>query len=112
MTDPRPILRRARIRLHCPERWTQGASARLDDGRHCHPEDPAATSHCVVGAIQHLTAPTGANSDMFYAATTHLQRTLARTISDPWLTIWNDDPRTTHQDILDALDDAIRTEPR
>ena len=110
MTDPRPILRRARAILAAPSRWTQKGLARTVNDTPCSPESPYAYSYCLVGAIQRASNTPGLGG--FPNAFMHLDDTIGRIHGGHTIGRWNDREDTTHADVLAILDEAIQTEPR
>lgn len=100
MTEPTTveILRAARALIATPDQWTQGTVARDKNGRRAHPESPAARQWCAAGAC----IATGAG----IAAGCALDA-VARSKGHLFVTAFNDDPDTTHTDVLALYDRAI-----
>lgn len=100
ITDPRvvDVFLAARDAVG-PDTWTQGTMNRDGGGR---PSTPATSSRsCVMG---HLLRATYLGSGEFSEAITLLVK--AADIDTGTLTMWNDDPGRTWQDVWDALDAA------
>jgi hypothetical protein len=87
-----------RALLTPPEHWTKGASQRDANGNKCHPGD--AVCWCLVGALYYIAPP-----DL--DAGWHAARLLEDNIPHKRIDIANDDPSTTHADVLHWLDVAI-----
>ena len=83
-----------------PERWTKGAYARDSKGRIIFGDDKKAVCFCTIGAHQHVLG----DGDSWYSddVDSMFERIGIQIVSE-----WNDDPSTTHADILAKLDEAI-----
>ena len=96
------ILRKARTLIAAPENWTTCASHRKVGG---------VESYCASGAITAATAVLPSN--LASVKRRNLEdRVAARTyltdaIGQPGLTSWNDHPKRTHAEVLEAFDSAI-----
>jgi hypothetical protein len=108
------VLHRMRARLESPSAWVQGSLARGTDGRSCKALDDRACAWCLIGAIAVELRDTPWGDPRGVA------QELAVTVGLPALTLgltlagWNDDPRRTHDEVLDAIDETIarlRTRP-
>ena len=99
---PREILIGARALIAEPENWCQDVSARSSINRAVDPDDPAACRFCALGAIIRV----GGYSEARYAATTLLDDEEM----EMGVTVFNDAPGTTHDDILALFDRAIEKE--
>ena len=108
-------LETARALIAEPGTWTQNANARRPDGNDCGPLDPRAGAYCAIGAltcagrhdrdrrphalaVRRLAVAIG-------AATPHQDRNVQSDCNA--IAVWNDDPETTHADVLAAYDAAI-----
>lgn len=92
------ILKAAQELISIPERWTKGGSARDNLGRVVYAASPAACCWCAFGAVSRMGCP---ELDWYLVAAAGL---------DPDATGiagFNDDPATTHADILALFDRAI-----
>jgi hypothetical protein len=91
------------------ERWIQGTLARNKDGVDVEPRGPEAVQFCMLGAAYHvcrdnLKGRTGAFHDKVSCIVQHMPR-YDRTSNT---TTFNDDPRTTYEDIMAMLDQVER----
>lgn len=93
-------LRAARALIDTPEKWTQGAYALDANGKSTDPKSDVAVCFCISGAFWRIDWDKGA-PDGFSA----FKRAAGRYPVD-----FNDDPGTTHADILAAFDKAIAAE--
>lgn len=97
----RDVLARARVRLDGGSAWCRGAVAKNPDGA---PVDAGGVEACawdVLGAIIAETGPEAGWSDRVYFATNEVA---ARLVASPFdgraaVTAWNDDRRTTWNDV-------------
>lgn len=87
--------------------WCQRAAARSATGEPCGPRDPHAVAWCISAAIYYGAAPT--NFQSHFEAEKLVRASLGFDL-DPQkrdsITIWNDDPARTVEDVLYALRDA------
>lgn len=90
----------AREKIKTPEKWTQGAYARVASGDSTAYRDPAATAYCAFGAIC-AAAPSAWDEGGCVLA---LRATRARDS----LVRWNDAPGRTHAEVLALFDKAIQ----
>lgn len=83
--------------LHAKSRWTKGALARDKDGNwnEC---EKSAISFCTLGACCRV------NGRFRNKAIMTIQRVLRGSIL-----VWNDDPKTTHADVMRVLKAAIQS---
>ncbi len=95
------ILRAARERISDPARWTKHVEARNASGKECFPQSETAVCWCGVGAIWAESFTSDWDVDRMTAQMT-LAAMTKRSVSD-----FNDDPTTTHADVLAAFDKAI-----
>lgn len=101
MTSPREALERAKAHLRDESVWSRGYIARTAFGAPCMPNARCARAWSVRGALH--AANTNVDA-VFYAERALLAALPAthRTLGD-----FNDDPATTHADVLALLDRAI-----
>ena len=81
-------------------RWCQGAFAKNFDGDKTKSIDPSACSYCIMGAIRHQ-----ANDD--FTAVLKTWKYIESVIGTSAIAIWNDDPKRTHNEIIETLKQAI-----
>src|SRR5262245_20271520 len=118
MTLAIEILRDTRILLGDPAHWTKGHYARTASGDPCGPNYPGAACWCPAGALYRVAfgiepiplPPSQRNPVRNQARIDALCAVKAvvgtRTAAFPGP--FNDDPETTHADLLNAVDKAIR----
>lgn len=108
--------------LDRPARWIRGIGAADKDGRECAPGHKAATCFCLYQAMLHASGHTGDENermrtpglrDVHEAIQRHLRkrdRTVGYHRQNPnpgaLVVAWNDDMRTSHDDVLEVLSDA------
>jgi hypothetical protein len=98
------ILKKAKKLIADPQHWTRGASARNAQGRGVIWNNPGAVSFCSIGALHHAAGPVKKDWRAVDRAFLMLKRAAeTRDIAD-----FNDDPKTTHTDVMVAFDKAIR----
>lgn len=104
MTTTIEILVAARALLADPARWTKGESARDLRGKEVPPNYPSAVCWCMTGALNKVVRSPCMwfKSEAVLSAAELLETTVASEI-----TSFNDNPATTHADVLRALDAAI-----
>lgn len=103
MIAPVDILRAARGILSDESRWTKGFFARLPDGRTCFPFNRRAACFCAFGALQRAAGY--ADPDVLLPS---LAVEASALLNAPGgLAVFNDDPKTTHADVLALFDAAI-----
>lgn len=94
------ILIAARAVIGEPKAWIKGMNARAADGIEVDSHDPNAVCFCALGAVNRVTERFGDG---------HCARdALREAINDFSIDNWNDDPETTHADVLAAFDKAIK----
>lgn len=96
------VLKKVRALLSNPDRWTKGEMARNMFGAPIDPAGPNVTCWCIMGAVHHET-----NDDPFLAGSAYQivrAQLQGRSVSE-----FNDDPTTTHADIMAILDKAIKS---
>lgn len=97
------ILTNARAKIERPETWIKGDDARDAVGKVVTPNDAAACQFCaygalLAGAIGHVGVSAAYGCLMALKPTSEMHDGLQD---------YNDDPATTHRDILDLFDKAI-----
>lgn len=92
--------------LATPERWTQGTSAREETGLPCPVSSPIAVAWCMQGAFLRLM-DAAAVFDRAIRANRNAVDLLEVAIGRRWVTA-NDDPSTTHADVLAWIAEARR----
>lgn len=103
---PLEILIAARAKIAEPERWTKGTFSRNAEGEPCAVDwGPAAVCWCALGAINATTNKMHQLYELKSAAKDALA--LAVSPSHDSVAYFNDDPATTHADVLAAFDRAI-----
>ena len=121
MKTAKEILEGARALLADPDRWTQKATARADNGRQVRPSDPAAVCWCMGGALAVVTlkalwehergSPEWKVMEESWERAIELVNVSSNTISGNsdrfGMIALNDDSRTEHGHVLQALDLAI-----
>ena len=86
--------------LEYEARWMKGEYARKLDGNYCSPLDDDAVQWCAIGAVVHIAGSyKEANHAIFW-----LNKQVRK---HDMVTAWQDQPETTHQDVLDLFDKAI-----
>jgi hypothetical protein len=101
---PAEILKEARKIIARPEAWTKGATARDVNGMGCYTDTAEAVCFCSMGAI--LRVRNSMAKGYCPAKEDRAFRILSQTVRRP-TAAWNDDPATTHADVLNAFDHAI-----
>jgi hypothetical protein len=96
------ILKRIRHLLSDPARWTRGEMARSMFGAPTDPAGPNATCWCVMGAIHHET-----KDDPFLSGSVY--QILRVQLQGRAVSEFNDDPTTTHDDLILLIDKAIES---
>jgi hypothetical protein len=102
--------------LNSPERWTQGASARQDDGGVVSYESGEAVCWCLTGAVALVArkmplCETGESefSRTMAVLAIAIDPTLTRYVSIP---SWNDAYTTKYEDVIAVIDRAIENHSR
>lgn len=108
------ILQKARELISKPEAWTKGSFARDAEGRTVRDiNDDRATCWCLLGAVSKSTRDLSMGNQEYRDARFCLRCAVGARCglgdADSPLTTasFNDDPHTTHADILAVFDDAI-----
>lgn len=92
-------LQATRDLLADPAHWTKGAYARDAIGGDVSPRDPKATCFCMRGALDKIT-------DYSFGRIFNV-KLISRRANGRSMIDFNDDPTTTHADVLSYLDKAI-----
>jgi hypothetical protein len=96
----------AREILNDPNRWTREFQARDSTGAACAWNDSEAVCFCLMGAINRAAMNIDPNDRVpAYEAMDELDKVI-----DNAIPVFNDRPSTTHEDILKALDAAIKSQ--
>ncbi len=108
MSDLNAALQRTADILATPETWTQGAIARLADGTDTASFDPKAVCFCLLGARRLAAGGNRAMEDRLASAIALSAQTLFPTRCEAagaprTVEYFNDDPLTTHDDVLQVL---------
>ena len=98
MAEVVEVLRAARAKIERPECWTKRALARDALGHPIRPEQDEAFCYCTLGAICSVNGYQADAIDFLRDFVPGKKRSLGD---------FNDDPRTTHADILALFDRAI-----
>lgn len=96
---PREVLVAARELVSVPERWTRGAFARDENGDRC--STVSGVRFCVHGAIKHFA------QSVFVSDQVASVFAIANGVANDRISDFNDDPETTHPDIVAVFDRAI-----
>lgn len=81
--------------------WSQGADARDGAGQRINLYSENAVSFCTVGALHRTT--------FSYPHLLDAQNFLKEIAGDKYLTVWNDHPARTKEEVIDLFDRAIRS---
>lgn len=100
MTDIVQILTDAKALIDTPEKWTKGWFARSANNRRVRQGSNKACRWCVVGAVGVASGSSGSCAARALAA-------LRECCSEDFIADFNDDPATTHADIMALFDRAI-----
>lgn len=102
------VLKEARQLISKPSAWCRGASARDDFGNPCVPWHPNARRWCAVGALRRahtgLSVPGGIPIPGAAYLQSFVPEGMTRYAS---LTVFNDHPLRTHDEVLAVFDAAI-----
>lgn len=118
MKTAKEILIEARAKIQNPENWTKGVYARAKSGKETLPNSKDAVSYCSIGAIfSVLNFSSSVDScyisyqqqKEYYVAFASLTDCMSEISGSRVLTLslFNDDPNTTHEEILDLFDRSI-----
>ena len=109
MTELLKNLRAVRAQIATQDRWTKGTFSRDQRGNYTKPISRTATCWCLLGAIE-AVEPVSAKNTWEITGALHNQ---LENLGDGFcLAIFNDDPATTHADIIALIDRAIASEER
>lgn len=98
-----------RIVLKTPESWTKNAFARNKLGKPVPFDAPDAVCHCLSGAsllVRQYFPPEESFNEAFTKTASSMGRTASK--DSAWVPAFNDDPSTTHEDVIVILDEMIR----
>lgn len=90
------LLKDARRKISLPENWTQGEMARSSEGKEVNPYSIHAVSWCMAGALQSFEGAAG-EAWLF----------MTKALGVNSLVHINDNPQTSHADIMAMFDRAI-----
>lgn len=98
------VLKKARAKISDPSRWIKGPIAVDVNGREVGPGSPNACKWCAEGALISVLVegPNGNEGGVIWA-----HKVLSDFVGQP-LGRYNDDPKTTHEDILSLFARGIR----
>ena len=116
MRKPSEVLRAAKTKIADPARWTKGGGAFTADGEQVRVTDYRAARWCALGATDACRTRNGAID--LYDCVVYLQRddevvAATRRVHPDWVgngglvSAFNDDPDTTHADVMALFDRAI-----
>ena len=96
----REVLVKARELIATPERWTKEVSAKDAAGKEVSVHSSSASCFCMTGAVDFVAKRAGVYANAYY----YLK--MANGIrGNVWH--WNDAPKRTHAEVLEAFDRAI-----
>ena len=126
----RELLRKARSIIEDPKRWCKHLTATTVSGKACHPHSDEAFRFCLYGAMDRAEAFAGGGHAGIGRAYTVAGIGRAYTVAcnaltdicrrekydDGWVkysgpVAFNDDPKTTHSDVMKLIDMAIEEAP-
>lgn len=100
------VLQNARELIAEEKNWTQGAQARTANGEATALDDKQAVCFCATGALCRVS------HRLAYSIQARAYEKLSSKVPSRMRTrvaLFNDDPSTTHKDVLKLFDDAIQT---
>lgn len=103
------ILRAAKAKIDTPEKWCKGEYATDIRGNGLHAASPLACKWCSVGAVQAITFNKDWGDVVGSTPEAKAVRALHKVVEPRVIHIMNDDPHTTHDDVMRVFDKAIRT---
>ena len=104
MTKLLESLKSVRETLHTPDCWTREEYATDSRGRAVEPDDPTATSFCMMGAV----ASAGTDKEGWGEVTTAIQSAIDDLYEGySTIAIFNDASEIGHSDVIKVLDWAI-----
>ena len=110
------LLTKSRKRIEKPENWTQGSRAKDKNGLGCSPRSRSADRWCSIGTLE---CESKSQSDILWGSEErHALMALASTKRLGWsaestygpgtqIAMFNDNPKTTHADVMAMYDEAI-----
>ena len=110
---PLELLVRAKAKIERPEHWTKGMYARTDTRDQCVPGSSRAEQWCAVGALHAMAVEMGESSfrsKELFLAERALENCLPKNALRDAVTTYNDSEQTTHADIMELYDCAIKAE--
>lgn len=111
MTDILPYLQQVRTKLTPAGSWTKGTCARDAKRKPVPACNPEAVMWCIVGAINTLTDDMVLSGRILHAiGLVAAERLAARGERYIGMPMYNDDPKTTHREVLEVLDETIKRE--
>ena len=99
---PAQALRDAKALIATPETWTRDFMARTKSGRQIGAASENAQCWCCIGAILNVSG------GLFTEASLRAEDLLFDAIPDVSIPDFNDNPNTTHADVMAAFDRAIK----
>lgn len=105
-------LQEIRDYLADPKRWTQTYTARDEQGLPVPSTEPSAVCCCLIGMVLRVSAGDNeARADITLKLTTSIPLDFVNRTELHRIAAYNDDPATSHDDILALLDRAIASTP-
>lgn len=105
--SPAEQLRAAKALIDMPEKWTKGEYARGKSGGRVKALGRAPVCFCALGALGRAGCHDPADIGFSEGATWLAYQTLIRATPNRMVFEYNDDPATTHADIMALFDRAI-----
>ena len=108
------VLRKAREIITPEDRWTKGVLARDSQGRSVSADSKDAVCFCAMGAIdkaafqQYRTSAHLSFMEVGDTASDAIS-VLGEEVGTRTVNVWNDDPNTTHEDVLEMFDRTIKS---
>jgi hypothetical protein len=101
------VLKKAREVISDPAAWTQGSSARDEEGRSCSPDSYGAVCFCSIGACD-LASKVLDAVDCYGTALGALRNFMSQKGYDRYIADFND--RSNHAEVLAIFDETIKYE--
>lgn len=102
------VLQKAKELISNPDRWTQGSPARDIDGGEVEPDDSNAHTFCILGAISKACGFSDSISIILSLCDSdEIMKLLYEKDSD-YISMFNDNENTTHEDVMKFFDIAIK----
>lgn len=101
------ILKAARELLSDPAKWTKGAGARDADGNPVGDRYRGAICWCLDGALRRHRFKFDPSGEDYTRALRALGKIARSRSNHTGIVAFNDNPKTTHADVLSLLDEAI-----